>query len=74
MRIVEGRQYQGGTMARKHPKKQAPAREKSGRQSVAAKRDADGLIGQTGKNRNLTGSTTYETLPDQGESDSSRSR
>lgn len=59
-------------MTRKQPRKQSPAREKSGRQSVAPKRDAEGLIGQTGENKNLTGSTTYETLPDQGESGSSR--
>ena len=34
-------------------------------QSVAQPRDKNGLIGQTGEDHNLTGSTTYETLPDQ---------
>ena len=33
--------------------------------SVAQPRDKNGLIGQTGEDHNLTGSTTYETLPDQ---------
>ena len=33
----------------------------------ALRRQPEGIIGQTGENRNVDGSTTYETLPDQGQ-------
>lgn len=40
----------------------------SEREQQALQRKAEGLIGDTGENRNLTGSTTWETLPDQSKS------
>lgn len=35
------------------------------REQEALERRPDGLIGDTGENRNLTGSSTWETIPEQ---------
>jgi hypothetical protein len=38
-------------------------------QDALRRDDREGLIGDTEENRNLSGSTTWETLPDQTEDD-----
>jgi hypothetical protein len=38
-------------------------------QDALRRDDREGLIGDTDENRNLSGSTTWETLPDQTEDD-----
>ena len=38
-------------------------------QEALERDDREGLIGDTEDNRNLSGSTTWETLPDQGPAD-----
>lgn len=38
-------------------------------QDALRRDDREGLIGDTEENRNLSGSTTWETLPDQAEDD-----
>jgi hypothetical protein len=42
---------------------QYPSHSEEEREQAALKRKATGLIGDTAKNHNLTGSTTWETLP-----------
>lgn len=43
----------------------ANMRSEAEREQEALRRKSEGLIGDTGQNRNLTGSSTWETLPDQ---------
>jgi len=38
-------------------------------QQALERDEREGLIGDTDENRNLSGSTTWETLPDQGPAD-----
>jgi len=44
------------------------------REQEALKRKSEGLIGDTGQNRNLTGSSTWDTLPEPSRDDSKQSR
>jgi len=48
------------------PDKKKAADDDAARKARTAK---DGLLGDTETNRNVTGSTTWETLPDQGPAD-----
>jgi hypothetical protein len=48
---------------------QAGENDEEREQDALGRDDREGLIGDTEENRNLSGSTTWETLPDQTEDD-----
>ena len=51
-----------------------PGNEQAARSEEQLDREQKSLIGDTSEDRNLTGSTTYETLPDQGSDEGQSSR